>query len=162
MVMSTTIRLLRAWGSRAVTPRSSTSHRTSGSEKLSAAKAEDKNPARVMAIWMAERKLSGAWVSLRSFLSPSSACLRSLASDREITEISAAAKKALMRIRTASRISLGKNGSSDKIDDLLFDVRSVEFAAPFYAAQTPIDHSIADFYEKARAAPSGGPCNGAV
>ena len=39
-----------AAGDRAVTPRSSASHFTSGSEKLSAAKAEDRNPARVMAI----------------------------------------------------------------------------------------------------------------
>ena len=105
-----------------MTPRSSTSHFTSGSEKLSAAKAEDRKPARVMAIWMADRKLSGAWVSLSSFsafLSPSSACFLSLVSDREMTAISAAAKKALMRMRTASKISLGKNGSSDKMDDLL-------------------------------------------
>ena len=51
--------------------------------------------------------------------------MRSLDSDREMTAISAAAKKALIRIRTIRMISFGNNGSSGKMDNLLLKQRSV-------------------------------------
>ena len=42
-----------------------------------------------------------------------------------LTAISAAAKKALIRIRTIRMISFGNNGSSGKMDNLLLKQRSV-------------------------------------
>ena len=120
-MMSTTMMVFSVPAGMAVKPLSSVSQRTSGSEKLSAAKAEDRKPASVMAIWMADRKLSGACIrrsSFFAFLSPSSACLRSFVSDREMTAISAAAKNALIRIRITSTI-IGNSGSSMKLSTLL-------------------------------------------
>jgi len=60
----------------AVKPHLFTIRSTSGSEKLSAAKALPRKPASVMAIWMVERKPEGSSIifsSLAAFLSPSSA-----------------------------------------------------------------------------------------
>ena len=113
MVTSTTMMVLSAPTGRAVKCRSFTSQFTRGSAKLSAAKAAFRKPARVMAIWMADRKLSGACIRDRSFLafrSPSSACFFSLVSDREMTAISAAAKKALIAVRMIN-MGIDSNGS---------------------------------------------------
>ena len=77
MVMPTTKIVLSMVVDIPVMPISWMSQLTNGSEKLSAANAEERNPARVMATWMAERKLSGARIkasSLPAVLSPSSAC----------------------------------------------------------------------------------------
>ena len=81
------------------------SQSTSRSEKVSAAKAEARKPARVMAIWMVERNWVGLSTSLsrrRAFLSPSSASWRTLASFSEMRAISAAAKKAFTSINRST------------------------------------------------------------
>ena len=65
---------------------------------------------------MADRKLSGACINASSFfafLSPSSACFLNFVSDREITAISDAAKKALIAV-SMTRMRMDNNGSSDK------------------------------------------------
>ena len=72
------------------------------SAKLSAAKAEPKKPAKVMPIWMVERKRVGSSIILSilaAFLSPSSASARTFFSFMDITAISVAAKNALRKIR---------------------------------------------------------------
>ena len=118
MVMPTTMIVLSMVVDIPVMPISWMSQLTNGSEKLSAANAEERNPARVMATWMAERKLSGARIkasSLPAVLSPSSACFSSFVSESEMTAISAAAKKALIAISTIRINILGNMGSSDKI-----------------------------------------------
>ena len=75
---------------------------TSGSEKLSAAKAELRKPAKVIATWIVERKRAGVLVIFaRRFarLSPFFAIASSLASFIEMIAISAAANIALRAIR---------------------------------------------------------------
>ena len=116
MVTKMTISVLSTPTGMAVTPRSCTSQFTRGPAKLSAAKAAFRKPAKVMAIWMADRKLSGACINASSFfafLSPSSACFLNFVSDREITAISDAAKKALIAV-SMTRMRMDNNGSSDK------------------------------------------------
>ena len=67
MVTKMTISVLSTPTGMAVTPRSCTSQFTRGPAKLSAAKAAFRKPAKVMAIWMADRKLSGIPKAYRIF-----------------------------------------------------------------------------------------------
>ena len=84
-----------------VTPEA-TSQSTMRSEKLSAAKALPKKPARVIPTWIVAKKRAGCWVRERrrfAWLHPLSASFLSLLSLIEMTAISAQAKRALRRIR---------------------------------------------------------------
>ena len=84
-------------------PRVLTIQSTNGSEKLSAANALPKNPAKVIPIWMVDKNLAGVSEIFRIFLadlSPLSACFRSLLVFKDITAISLAAKKAFNAINT--------------------------------------------------------------
>ena len=115
MVTTITISVFSAPLGSAVNPMSSTNHSTSRPAKLSAVKAAFRKPASVMTIWMVDRKLSGACTSFSSraaILSPSSAWRESFPSLREMTAISAAAKKALTKMSRISMMILGNNGSS--------------------------------------------------
>ena len=83
------------------------SQATRCSERTSAEKAAPKNPARVMPIWIVERKpdwFSTMYKSFFAFLSPSSASFLSWIVLRDITAISVPAKKALTRIRRIWRM----------------------------------------------------------
>jgi hypothetical protein len=82
----------------AVKARSPTTQLVRGSAKLSAAKAEPRKPARVIAIWIAERNAVGSSESFKSFLaflSPSSAARRRRLVLSHTSAISADAKNAL-------------------------------------------------------------------
>ena len=77
----------------------------SGFAKLSAANAEDRKPASVIATWIVERNFAGSTVSRSSLsarLLPSSLSLRSFASPTCSTAISAQEKSPLIRISTIS------------------------------------------------------------
>ena len=78
------------------------------SAKLSAAKAEPKNPASVMPICIVDKNLVGSSIILSiffAFLSPSSAREWTFFSLSEITAISVAAKNALSAISTSCNSS---------------------------------------------------------
>ena len=81
------------------------------SEMLVAADALAKNPANVIPIWIVDKKLPGdfkTFFNKRAFLFPFSASIFILDLFTDTIAISAAAKNALIKIRTNIRIIFGK------------------------------------------------------
>ena len=104
------------------------------SDRPTAAAALDRNPASVIAIWIVDRKeleSSKSFCTAAAFLFPSCARTLILFLLTETTAISAAAKKALIKIKTNNSINWTANGDPGSEPDILycsFRFRNIKFS----------------------------------